>query len=120
MHDSQRVVQPPSPLGLEERQRARKIRLVLLPYVLRLEQQHDLRCQVGNAVVRVLDRIGDRPAQRRVSAADPGVSVPGLPKDVESPAVVAPIQASRLVQFVGCVVHRRHAAASNAEPLELR
>ena len=90
-----------------------------------LEQQHDLGCEVGDTVEGALDRVGQRPPDRRVTAAHPGAVFPRFAEDVEPPAAVQPVPSPCLVQLVRRFVDRSEAALlavdpSSAIPLEVR
>ena len=64
-----------------------EVGLVLRPHrPLRLEEQHDLRPGVRDAVVGSLDHVPVREPDSFVTAVDPGVAVGGLAEDVEQPA----------------------------------
>ena len=61
-------------LGVQLRQHRCEIRLILRPRVLRLEEQHDFRALVGNAVGGVLDQlvVGKRiDSSRRATQSSP-------------------------------------------------
>ena len=73
---------------------------------LRLEEQHDLRPRVRDAVGGVLDQRVVRERDRSVAPRDPAAAGARLAEDVDAPYVRGPVEAPRLV--------RRRASARRA------
>jgi hypothetical protein len=123
---SPRITSLAPAFDIEQWQRAGEIGgIPVAGSVLRLEQQNDLWREVGNHGGVSLDRVGDRPANRRVAAANPRASFPRLPKNIHPPTLVQGTPPPRLMQLGGRVIDGPDTTSlarqtSGAEPRELR
>lgn len=78
--------------GVHPGQGSRKVRFILCPHVLCLEQQHDCRLQVRQAVRGDCESFTAWAADARIAPADPHVSVTRFQHHVGAPAVFCCVQ----------------------------
>ena len=83
MNAAQDASQPGAVFGSEQGQRACQVGLVLRPGCLGLEEQDDLRGQVGDAVLIAADDLVVRQGDGLVAAADPPSVALRFPEDIQ-------------------------------------
>ena len=126
VYDPERIREPTPTLNIEQWPGVGEIgRILLTVSVLRLEQQHDLWRQVRNPGRVALDHVGDGPSNRWVTATDPLVAFPRLPKDIQPPALVYGVPSPGLMQLRGRIIEWPDTPGfarqpSGAKPGELR
>jgi len=117
MDERKRLLEPPTLRWAEQRKRHGEVGLVLLRGRSRLEEQHDLRVQVRDALLAVRDGAREREPDPRIPAEDPGVALPRLAEDVEAPCPRAGVTNPGLVMPAERLLRRRpcEAAADDEE-----
>ena len=112
MDERKRLLEPPTLRRAEQRQRHGEVGLVLLRGGSRLEEQHDLRVQVRDALLAARDGAREREPDPRVPAEDPGVALPRLAEDVEAPCPRAGVTNPGLVMPAQRLLRRRPCEAA--------
>ncbi|MBB6012495.1 hypothetical protein HNR59_001840 [Aquamicrobium lusatiense] len=101
--------------GVHPGQGSRKVRFILCPHVLCLEQQHDCRLQVRQAVRGDCESFAAWAADADIAPADPHVSVTRFQHHVGAPAVFCCVQTPYLEHVRPWLAMRRQKLYGSAE-----